>query len=109
MSLHRHIIELRAAFGVYVNILDALLERVVEFETEPARAFVNCFRSDNQPTVYSSNSDSDSDSDNDSDAPTTRSSPINFPQPPSLIRQQAIIIDLDDEPDERVYKRMNYD
>jgi hypothetical protein len=105
MSLRHHIIELRAAFNVYTTILNSLLERVIEFENDPIRSFANAFAEDHR--TYSS---SDYESSSGGNSPSRRNSPVMFPSPPMLIRQPVAripIIDLEDEPDERTYRRLD--
>ena len=98
MSIRNHIIELRAAFNVYLTILDSLLDRVIEYETGPIRTLANAF---------SSNCGSYS-ADDGSGSSTESDSPARFPSPPPLLRQtQGDIIDLDSDPDERVYRRID--
>ena len=105
MSIRNHIIELRAAFNVYLTILDSLLDRVIEYETDPIRTFANAFSAGraSYSVNYANNGSSDS-----SNSSTDSDSPARFPSPPLLLRQtQSNIIDLDSEPDERVYQRIN--
>ena len=99
MSIRTHIIELRAAFNVYLTILDSLLDRVIEYESGPIRTLANAFSSN--CGSYSSDSSGSS---------TESDSPARFPSPPPLLRQtqaQSDIIDLDSDPEERVYQRIN--
>lgn len=107
MSIRNHIIELRAAFNVYLTILDSLLDRVIEYETDPIRTFANAFTAGRRS--YSADRANYGSSDS-SGSSTEPSSPARFPSPPPLLRQtqaQSDIIDLDSDPEERVYQRIN--